>query len=192
MERNILWTPWDGPGFEHLHLAWYDDGILADSVVIGMQDGRPFRIRYMIRCDERWRVREVRVDLLDESNQRIELLADGEGHWSDVAGDGVASLDGCIDADITATPFTNTLAIRRLGLAPGQSATLPVAYIVIPEMRVRLDQQRYTCLAAEASGGRYRYEGLRDGFSAELPVDSEGLVLDYPELFKRVAPAGHQ
>jgi hypothetical protein len=29
---------------------------------------------------------------------------------------------------------------------------------------------------------------LDGGFTADLPVDSDGLVLDYPELFKRAFP----
>jgi hypothetical protein len=27
-----------------------------------------------------------------------------------------------------------------------------------------------------------------EGFVADLPVDTDGLVLDYPEIFKRVRP----
>ncbi len=34
--------------------------------------------------------------------------------------------------------------------------------------------------------GIWRKPGLASGFSAELPVDSDGLVIDYPGLFKRI------
>ena len=98
-------------------------------------------------------------------------------------------LDGCLDVDISATPFTNTLPIRRLALQPGSSVILSMAYIAIPQMNVEATQQRYTCLEVTSSGGRYLYESLADGvswFTAELPVDSDGLVLDYPGLFRRV------
>ncbi|WP_426142582.1 putative glycolipid-binding domain-containing protein [Pseudomonas sp. DWP3-1-2] len=44
-------------------------------------------------------------------------------------------------------------------------------------------QQRYSCLALNQ---RYRYEGIFRGFTAELDVDKHGLVLDYPETFRRV------
>ena len=37
-------------------------------------------------------------------------------------------------------------------------------------------------------GGRYRYDGLFRDFTAELPVDEDGLVLDYAETFRRVWP----
>lgn len=64
-----------------------------------------------------------------------------------------------------------------------------MVYLAVPQMRVEVTQQRYTCLELTSSGGRYRYESLVNGvssFTAELPVDRDGLVLDYPELFRRV------
>jgi len=103
-------------------------------------------------------------------------------------GEPVPALDGCIDVDISATPFTNTLPIRRLGLKPGEAANLKVAYLAIPEMRVEPARQRYTCLERDDQGGLYRYESLDGefaGFTADLPVDAGGLVLDYPGLFRR-------
>ena len=94
-------------------------------------------------------------------------------------------LDGCIDVDISATPFTNTLPIRRLGLEPGESEELAVTYVRVPELLVGAERQRYSCLEAQANGELYRFEALPSGFTAELPIDAEGLVIDYPGLFRR-------
>jgi hypothetical protein len=186
MDRNVMWAPWDGPGLEHLQLVQYAGGWLADGLVIAVEEGRPFRARYTIQCDSGWRVREVRVDMLDAINRRLDLTSDGAGHWTDGAGEPLPGLVGCFDIDITATPFTNTLPIRRLGLAPGAAADINVAYITLPELTTAPQIQRYTCLAAGASGGRYRFEARSSGFTAELPVDADGLVEDYPGLFRRV------
>ena len=30
----------------------------------------------------------------------------------------------------------------------------------------------------------YRYESLKSGFTAELKVDEDGLVIDYPDIFR--------
>jgi len=186
MERNIMWTPWAGPGLEHLHLIQYDGGILADGVIIAVADERPFRARYTIQCDTSWRVRELRVDLLDNTNMRIDLMSDGEGHWTDGAGEPLPGLVGCFDVDISATPFTNTLPIRRLALAPGAWADINVVYVALPQMIVQPEIQRYTCLATNVSSGRYRFDARSSDFTAELPVDADGLVEDYPGLFRRV------
>jgi uncharacterized protein len=186
IECNIMWTPWNEPGLEHLHLLEQDGNVLVDSVIIGVSNHMPFRLRYEMVCDSNWRVKELSLALLSAKDKSIKLQADGQGHWTTNTGDPVSSLEACIDCDISATPFTNTLPIRRLALKPGQSAELLVAYVVIPELELKSDRQRYTCLAWNAGGGLYRYEGLASGFSAELQVDSDGLVIDYQDLFKSV------
>jgi hypothetical protein len=185
VEREVMWAPWEGPGLEHLRLVTSGSGVVANGLVIGLEAGRPFRIGYEVRCDGRWRVREVRVAAPDSERPVIKLLTDGEGHWKRGGGEPVPELDGCIDVDISATPFTNTLPIRRLGLEPGESEELTVTYIRVPELLVGPERQRYGCLEAQADGGLYRFEALPSGFTARLPVDAEGLVIDYPGLFRR-------
>jgi hypothetical protein len=185
MEREVMWVPWEGPGLEHLRLVTSGRGVVANGLVIGLEAGRPFRIGYEIRCDGRWRVREIRAAAPDSERPVLELLADGEGHWKRGGGEPVPELDGCIDVDISATPFTNTLPIRRLGLEPGQSEVLTITYVRVPELLVGPERQRYGCLEAQADSGLYRFEALPSGFTAELPVDAEGLVIDYPGLFRQ-------
>jgi uncharacterized protein len=189
MERQVMWSPWTGPGLEHLHLLQRQEDIVADGLILGVQEQTPFRLRYEIRCDLQWRVRAIQLSLLDGSSHSLHFFADGAGNWTTESGEALPSLKGCLDVDISATPFTNTLPIRRLALQPGSSATLGMVYFTIPQMHVEATQQRYTCLEITPAGGRYRYESLVDGvssFTADLPVDQDGLVLDYPELFRRV------
>ncbi len=171
---------------EHLKLVWSGASILADGVVVGVEEGVPFRLRYELRCDAQWRIRKVTASTLVWGGREIRLFADGEGHWTTAGGEPVPTLAGCIDVDISATPFTNTLPIRRLGLRIGESADLKVAYVAVPELSVEPDGQRYTCLK---EGELYRYESLGSDFVADLRVDADGLVLDYPGLFRRV-PSG--
>ena len=101
-----------------------------------------------------------------------------------MAGDALPEFDGCIDIDLAGTPFTNTLPIRRLGLTP-ESGTVPLDMLYVPfdSFRPLRDQQRYTCIE---EGRRYRYEAADRTFTAELPVDEDGLVTDYPTLFRRL------
>jgi hypothetical protein len=184
MDQHILWAPWDAPGLEHLHLTASAGGdILADSIILGMAGGAPFRARYTVQCDAQWRVRAVRIDMLDAANRRLDLYADGAGHWTDDAGAELPGLAGCFDIDISATPFTNTLPIRRLALHAGTAADITVVYIDLPALTVQPEMQRYTCLAED----RYRFEARASGFTADLPTSPDGLVLDYPGLFRRVA-----
>ncbi len=183
-----MWIPCTGAGLEHLHVVQHDDGNMVDSVVIGMENETAFRLWYEIHTDKDWKVRQCTLRLLGASNQEITLNADGKGHWTDAAGVPLSALDSCIDVDISVTPFTNTLPIRRLWLQPGQSADLLVAYITVPMLEVRTMQQRYSCLEHRADGGLYRYESLNSGFTRDLLVDSQGLVIDYPGIWKRIGP----
>ncbi|WP_132058245.1 putative glycolipid-binding domain-containing protein [Halorussus amylolyticus] len=188
MNQDVFWSPVDGIGIESLHLIEDSAGAAAESFVIGSVDGAPFRIRYEVECDRRYHVQRVDVATLGRESESRTLRADGGGKWSDGRGMEVSTLNGCIDVDISVTPFSNTLPIRRLELDQNESAEVQVAYITVPELQVKAVSQRYTCLEPIGeNGGRYRYENVSSGFTAELPVDSDGLVTDYPGLFDRVS-----
>ena len=190
MTREIMWAFLEYPGIEHLRLTERQDGIDADGLVVGLYDGGAFRLRYLLNCDTEWRVRRVHLELVG-SNHELELNGDGEGHWVDGKGTALPGLDGCIDIDISSTPFTNTLPIRRLGLQPGQSADLPVLYIYVPPLHIVPVTQRYTCLEVSPEGSSYKFEAPLSEYSVVLPVDANGLVLDYPGLFGRVWTSEH-
>jgi uncharacterized protein len=188
MIREVVWSAWDASGLEHLRLSMHNDGVVADGIVIGVTEGRPFRVAYEVRCDVGWRVRAVRIDVPGSELPGVELLSEGQGTWTTPDGQTVSELRGCIDVDISVTPFTNTLPIRRLGLAPTETAELSVAYFEGTALQAWPEPQRYTCLEKSSRGGLYRFLSLDGGFTADLPVDTDGLVLDYPGLFKRVLP----
>lgn len=187
VRREVVWSAWSGPGTEHLLLTVDDDNATADGLIVGVVEGKPIRTRYEVRCEAGWRTREVRVSAEGSgaSTPTIDLLSDGEGNWTTREGEAVPGLRGCVDVDISATPFTNTLPIRRLGLTPGESAELSVAYVDVGGMRAWTEGQSYACLERDERGGIYRYKSLDGGFTADLTVDADGLVLDYPGLFRR-------
>ena len=185
MNRQVMWSRLDAPGMEHLTLVMSRDEATADGVVLGLDSDAAFRLRYRVRWDSRWRVRGVQIDFVGD-DRGLSLTADGEGRWFDGSGASVPALDGCVDVDITATPMTNTLPLRRLALKPGESADIRVTYIAIPDLRVAPDDQRYTCLETGAAGGLYRFEQAASGFTAILQMDADGLLEDYSGLFKRV------
>ena len=45
-----------------------------------------------------------------------------------------SDLDPSLDADIAATPLTNTPTINRLDLAPGEVAEIVVAWVDVPSL----------------------------------------------------------
>lgn len=176
----VRWSPRHGRGMEHLVVRHHGGTISAQGVLIGERGNLRYGASYAIECDNAWRVRHAVIAVA--GGARLELYADGAGHWHGQDGAPIASLDGCIDIDLTASCFTNTLPIRRLGGAPGERRVIDVAWVWIPELGVEAAPQAYTLLA----DGRYRFEGIGTGFQADLTVDGEGFVVDYPGLFLRV------
>jgi hypothetical protein len=185
--REVMWWAWEGPGLGHLRLAVRDSGVVAGGLVLGVANGYPFRLDYEVRCDAHWRVRYARVGCPGEA-PRVELLCDGEGHWTTADGRALKYLEGCEYVDVAETPFTNTLPIRRLRLSPGESAEIAVAYFDGAELQPWPEPQRYTRLQKGEEGELYRIESLDGGFTADLAVDADGLVVDYPGLFRRALP----
>jgi hypothetical protein len=184
MTRTIIarWRDWSGESLQHLVLTQGAEAIVAEAVVVGEEEGARFGARFRIACDAAWRTRRVEVDMAG-TDRRLDLHGDGAGRWRDAAGAPLPALDGAIDVDLPLTPFTNTLPIRRLNLGVGQSIDLRMVYIVLPAFTVTVSPQRYTCLEPLR---RYRYESLDSDFVRDVDVDSDGLVVTYPDLYRRV------
>lgn len=182
MKLEIFWRQLVDTGAEHLVLS-IDGSVHADSLAVGRVDGTSYRIRYEIDCDARWSVQSFSVSELF-TGEAVQLARGSDNRWRDGQGHPVDGLDGCTDVDIMITPFTNTLPIRRLNLAAGEAREISVVYVGLPGLVVSRFEQRYTCLSVENEGGLYRYQSLRSGFSADLRVDSDALVVNYPNIFR--------
>ncbi|HKU98925.1 MAG TPA: putative glycolipid-binding domain-containing protein [Vineibacter sp.] len=184
MSRQMIarWQDWSGKGLEHAVLDLGADGIAVSSIVLAMADDRPFVVQYELRCDPQWRLREARI-MLSGAQRALELRSDGAGRWTDGDGAALPQLAGTIDIDISVTPLTNTLPIRRLEWTADRAAALRMAYVLLPDLTVTADPQRYTCLEPQR---RFRYESLDSDFTRDIEIDADGLVVTYPGLFRRV------
>jgi hypothetical protein len=182
--RELRWASQEGDGIEHLTFAAREDGFAVESVVVGQRYGKAYGLHYTVRCDRQWRTRHAWLKIV--GGGALELRSDGSGHWRDGHGLVLSALEGCIDIDIAATPFTNTLPIRRLQLAKGERQPISVAYISTPDLQVTRVEQAYSCIELNRE---YRYEGIFRDFTANMQVDEDGLVIDYPTLFTRLPRA---
>jgi hypothetical protein len=182
MKTIARWRDGSGNGREHLVLNVGTDGIVADAVVLTGSGDEAFAAHYRIACDRQWRTRRLDVEVIGD-DRRIAVTADGAGNWTDPSDGPLPDLQGAIDVDLSVTPFTNTLPIRRLGLRTGEAAEIIVVYIRFPDLSVTTHGQRYTCLEL---GKRYRFESLDSDFTRDLEVDDKRLVVTYPGLFLRI------
>jgi hypothetical protein len=179
---SARWRPVGADGLEHLDLRLEGGSIVVDSVVIGDRGGIPYGLRCRLVCSEDWVTRSL--DIVTTDGRSLHLRSDGAGEWTDAEGWPIAQLDGCIDVDLAGSPFTNTLPIRRAALvAGGETGEFRMAYIPFDTFKPVIDGQIYHCLEV---GRLYRYEAADRSFTADLTVDEDGLVTDYPGLFTRV------
>lgn len=110
----------------------------------------------------------------------------GAGSWQ-VNGGPAAHLDGCLDIDLESSVLTNAFPARRLGLAPGQRADAPAAYVRAEDLRVERLEQRYVRLEKDGLGPRFEYAAPAFDFACELAYDDAGVLLDYPGIAVRSA-----
>ena len=181
-ESRARWRRLDVPGreeacIEHTATGWRLSGELNVEEV-----GLVARLRYVIECDPEWRTRSALVEGdAGGASIRFSLAADGAGQWTRDAAP-LPDLTGALDVDLGFTPATNTLPIRRLALAVGESAPVRSAWLRFPELRLEPLEQTYTREAEQT----FRYRALVDGepFVARLDTDMFGRVVRYEGLWQ--------
>jgi uncharacterized protein len=181
--RWVLWQGLSAPSMERFILGATASGFELSGLILQAHQDVPYVARYLVRVDEVWRTRAVELELENGGRTTLSLSTDGAGRWTR-DGQPVGRLDDCIDVDLEWSPSTNTLPIRRLGLSPGESKVVSAAWVRFPSLVVERLEQTYERL----DDRRYRYQSGR--FTAELLVDSDGLVVQYGFNWRAVATSG--
>jgi hypothetical protein len=174
LNRTLRWRPVEGVGLEHCHVIRTE----RDTRIRGTVISGNYGLFYRLKLDDKGQLRTARIERTD--GKALELFSDGGGSWSDDRAEPLSALRGCIDIDIWPTPLTNSLPIWRHPWVEGAPVRFAMAWVDGDEMTVRRDEQIYTQLDAM----HYRFENA-DGFERLLEVDTDGLVLTYPDLFAR-------
>jgi len=175
----ILWQASDG-GSEVCVLERAGRGHRLRGTVLTHEAKRPIELRYVVTVDAAWVTTDVEVLVSFAGGDLREPVEIGS-LWS--GKERPPGYEDCVDVDLSFTPATNTLPIRRLGLSVGEEKEIAVAWLVWPELRFERAVQRYARLGED----RYRY--TQYDFEAELKVDKQGLVLEYEGLWTALALA---
>lgn len=167
---------------EYCNIETTDTDIRIDGTIVGFGEDEPLSVSYDIITDRTWQVAalEMAIEKGGECSW-ISIQHDPDGKWTQ-SGHIRPEWEHCIDIDISLSPFTNTLPVNRLQLPQHQRRKLDVLYINVLKEEIKPVQQWYTRLAED----RYLYEGVVKDFKAELLVDEDGVVIDYPGLFTRI------
>jgi hypothetical protein len=160
---------------------------LLDGSAVVRDDQGAWSLRFSVVADTAWLTRTVFVEVLaDDGLDRVTLEVDALGEWT-LDGRPWPELRGCTDVDVSASPLTNLLPIRRLGLPVGGEASIEAAWLDVPSLAVHRVRQLYRRLPDDARGNlSYTYADPTYG-EYSLSVDPAGLVVGYQGLFTRIA-----
>ena len=179
-----LWRNRDCTSLDSFQLVTFAQGHILSGHVLTVFDGQPAAVFYAVFCNDAWITQNASVHVRRGAvSHTIELRRDADARWwqGDIV---LEQLDGLTDVDISITPATNTLAIRRLSLAVGESQSTDAAWIYVPALTLERLPQRYT----RTSQLRFHYESGNGAFHADLDVDGAGVVVQYGDIWQRIAP----
>ena len=152
----------------------------------GQRAPHPWSTRFSVVVDTGWQTRSCFVEVLGgDGLDRVTLTADAGGHWT-LDGRDWGELEGCRDVDVSISPLTNTLVVRRLSLEVGEERSLDVAWLDVPSLAVARVTQTYRREPDGPHGAQYVYADPTYG-SFVFTVDPLGVVREYQGLFARVA-----
>jgi uncharacterized protein len=200
VKRLVIWQGLDGWRAEAASIELTTSGVHATGTQLG-SDPVTYRLDYTLDAAQNFVTRSLSVEVTGEGWSRsVRLAHDGAGGWhceSEQSGGvdlpapgGVGkALAGAKDCDLGFSPLTNLMPIRRhsLDARPG-SADLLMAWVSVPDLGVVAYPQRYEHIGVGQMGAVVRFTslGIHDGFTSDLELDRDGLVLVYPQLARRV------
>ena len=93
----------------------------------------------------------------------------------------LVAVAGCVDLDLSFSPATNAIPIRRLALNQGERAEVRAAWLRFPDLSLEELVQTYT----RTGESTYHYDSSGGEFVTDIEVDAAGLVVRYPPLWER-------
>jgi hypothetical protein len=131
-------------------------------------------------CDPAWRTVSARITgWLDMTPLDVAVGVDAGRRWT-LDGRSCLALQGCDDIDLSFSPATNLLPLRRTRLGVGARVSVRAAWLRFPAVALESLDQTYE----RVSESRYRYESGGGSFVAMLETNTVGFVTHYPGLWQ--------
>jgi hypothetical protein len=168
--RFVVWRLLEAPGREAAQVELEADRLFAR----GVQIGPGWWLEYTLETGPDWVTTRLRATVVGDGFARELDLSPGSPDW----------VEGALDCDIAFSPLTNTMPVLRSRLASRPGAEdFAMSWVAVPDLTVHASRQRYE----HVSDGVVRFVSLDGDFTADLTLDPDGLVVDYPQLGERVA-----
>ena len=187
----LTWRADDGHGLEGARVS-FAHGFRAQGRMVRPQ----FTASYRRVVDDSGALSRLSVASETAENElNLTMNRTGDGfRLLDTGGGGGGKrvdLGGAVDLDLEFSPLFNTLPIRRLDLhRKAGEHTLPIGFVRLPDLRVEATEQVYRTLSVADGADPAVIEFRWAEFTAELVVDQDGLVLNYPSVASRLTDDG--
>ena len=197
MRRSVAWLKSEPIGIEFAEIE-VTDRLSARGVAIGTAPVS-YRLDYELNTAAGYATTELRATARGEGWRRdLVLRRDSSGTWTIAAdqdgeinlpsaGGNATLLAGAIDCDLELSPVTNMMPILRHGLVDGGGPIdLMMAWVAVPALTVQPDAQRYCHMNSSTERTVVRYEAIDGDFAADITLDSDAVVIDYPGVARRL------
>lgn len=194
----VGWAKEAPAGTEFADVRRTAEGIHAVGVALGT-DPEPYRLDYVLTTDADLATTRLRLTTSGAGWSRtLDLRRTPPSGWDadvevvgdapfDAPGGDLAAVADAVDPDVELSPLFNTLPVLRQRLDDdGASVDAVLAWISVPDLAVRPSRQRYTFLGKAPEGRVFRFDTLDGDFTAEIVLDEDGLVVDYPGVASRI------
>ena len=185
----LTWRAHDVPRMESVRVQLSGNRIKAYGRIVAAATAThpAFSASYDLVTDDGGATKRLSLTVtMAERERQLNIARDEENMWlvQDKQNQAMrAPHDGALDVDVIFSPFFNALPIRRTGLyQQGQSISLPVVYVRLPELTVETVKIDYSSDASNL--GRIKLKS--PVAETTISVDDEGFILDYPGLAERI------
>lgn len=171
------WRALDREGEDTCRLCHAGDGWLLVGHARFRDEAGFAALDYVLRCDAQWQTLSADIaGTHDDREVLLRVVREGARWWlNDVP---QPEADGAVDLDLSFTPATNLMPLRRMLAARKPSHEVTAAWLSYPQAALgRLDQ------IYERTGlpDVLTYTARQTEFATRLSFDQSGFVTYYPE-----------
>ncbi len=177
---TITWRALGREGRDTCRLARADHGWLLVGHARFHDSGGFAALDYVLRCTEDWQTLDADI-AGTHGDDDVKLHIDHrQGAWrlNDTPQPG---LEDAIDIDLSFTPATNLMPLRRLARQQDDALTTRAAWLNYPVLALAPLDQTY---ARTATYGQVDYTARQTRYATTLEVNDAGFVTAYPGLWQ--------
>ncbi len=190
--KPVVYT-WQGstpPSLESVRLLVSDNRMRASGrfIAAASEDTEAFSVSFEAAVDKGEEAGRLLLRTTTAEDERqISLSRTEDGVWLIDHGHSSSrdEFDGSVNVDVAGAVTFNSLPIRRLGLhRVAGEFEMPVVCVSVPDLTVSLVRQTYRTVSVGDDGAVITFQ--QGDFTADLTVDADGIVVDYPGIARRL------